>query len=109
MCSVSVQVFNPSAFWELHWTILSGKREGKIFHCPAPSHLEDFPGRLGPRDWISNYYACSRLLRDLHFNVVFSEALPSFTSECFVEFEVLFCSFYLFHNVSLLLCHFRIK
>lgn len=40
---VSVEVFNPSAFWELHWTILSGREEGKIFHCPAPSHLGGFP------------------------------------------------------------------
>lgn len=70
--------------------------EGEIFHCPMPSHLEDFPGRLGPHDWISNYYACSRLLRDLHFNAVFSEGLRSFLSGFFVKIEVLYCSFICF-------------
>lgn len=45
----SVEVFNPSAFWELHWTILSGRQEGKIFHCPAPSHLGGFPRTPGGR------------------------------------------------------------
>lgn len=56
---VSVEVFNPSAFWELHWTILSGREEGKIFQCPAPSHLGGFPRAAArPADWISNYYAC---------------------------------------------------
>lgn len=72
---VSVEVFNPSAFWELHSTILSRREGGKIFQCPAPSHLEGFPSaREASIDTISNY-ACSPPLRVLLFLTLFCFAL----------------------------------
>lgn len=71
---VSVEVFNPSAFWELHWTILSGREEGKIFHCPAPSHLEGFP--RAPR-------RASRLDFKLSCVYLTGKRIPFLTSELF--------------------------